>query len=132
MKKNKLLQFGLIVLLLIVALVLSFGSIDLRLYVAYAAGLIAILSALVFSVINLFSNFKKNAKILGILIGAVGLFILYYFITPRSDVDPMIFEKTGTALSWSPIIGAGLYFLYTLLGLFILIIIGFSIRNLTK
>ncbi|MCX7696119.1 MAG: hypothetical protein N2Z72_00315 [Bacteroidales bacterium] len=132
MKKNKLLQFGLILLLIIIALVLSLGSIDLRLYVAYAAGLIAILSALAFSVLNLFTNFRKNAKVLGIILFAVGLFIIYYFITPRTDIDPMILEKTGTSLSWSPIIGAGLYFLYTLLGFFILIIIGFSIRNLTK
>lgn len=132
MKNKKWLSLLFIAILVTLGVILSFGSINLRLYIAYAVFFIAIISAIGFFLYNLVANFKKNLSLLLAILGIIGLNVLYYLITPRSDVDPQIFEKTGTSFAWSPIIGAGLYFLYTLLGLFILALIFFSFRNLTK
>jgi len=132
MKNKKLLSLGFIILLVIIAALCVFGAIDLRLYVAYATFFIALILTFGFFLYNMVVNFKKNLPLFISIVGIIALLIIYYFLTPRNDVDPMIFEKTRTSLAWSPIIGAGLYFLYTLLGLFTLILIFFSIKNLNK
>lgn len=126
--KGYILVFVLIVLTAIVL----FTDVDFKLRLTYVVFGIGLLAFLGFSLYTLITNLKQNSKS---LIGAgivLGVIVLFYFITPRNDVAMSLYEKTGTGFGWSPIIGAGLYSVYALLAIFVLLYIALSIRNVIK
>lgn len=116
--------------LIILTLIMLLASIDVRFYITYgvlAVGVIALLGA---TISSLFSNFKNNLKS---IIGAIGLavlFVLFYFITPINDIAVETFEKTGTGMGWSSVIGGGLYLVYALLGIMVLLVIFSQVKKL--
>lgn len=124
--KNIILISGLIIL----AVTLIFASIDFSLYVAYAVLGIGILVFLASILSTLISNIKKNIKsIVAAAILAI-VFITFYFIVPVDDVAPRLYESTNTGTAWSPVIGAGLYTVYVLMGTMVLLVIFSQIKKL--
>ncbi|PLW94191.1 MAG: hypothetical protein C0592_03715 [Marinilabiliales bacterium] len=122
----------LIFVLAVLAAVILFAGVDFKIRITYIVFGIGVLAFLGYVLYSLITNIKGNSKGL-IGIGAlVGMIILFYFIAPTGDIDAARFEKTGTSLSWDPIIGAGLYTIYALLAIFVIASIGLSIRNLLK
>lgn len=122
----------LIVVLVVLAAIIIFGGTDTRLRLSYIVLGIGILAFLGSSLYSIIANGKQNMK--GLIGGAglIGMIVLFYFIAPRNDVAASQFEKTGTSLSWDPIIGAGLYSIYALLTIFVVSFIVLSIRNSLK
>ncbi len=122
----------LIAVLILLSLILIFGNEDVKLYIAYAVLAVSVITTALFTFFNLAVNFKQSLQ--GILgAGAVAaMLIIFYFISPISDVSADLWEKTGTGQGWSPIIGAGLYTIYALMTLFVLLLVFFGVRNLIK
>jgi hypothetical protein len=142
MKALKSILLIAVLIVLALVLVLSFGDpkvdetassyLSIKLYITYAIFGIAVVSMLGFVVVNLVTNLKQNTRsLLGVALIA-GLIVLFYIIAPVSDVPADKFEKTQTSLGWSPIIGAGLYLIYTFLASFVLLLAFFGVRNLIK
>ena len=122
----------LVFVLIVLTAIIVFAGVDFKLRITYIVFGLGLLAFLGFSLYSLISNLKQNSKSLiggGALLGVI---VLFYFITPRNDVAMSIYEKTGTSFSWSPIIGAGLYSVYALLAIFVLLYIALSIRNVIK
>ncbi|MBN2727881.1 MAG: hypothetical protein JXR53_01545 [Bacteroidales bacterium] len=122
----------LIVVLVVLAAVIIFGGTDTRLRLTYIILGIGFLTFLGSSLYSIVSNAKQNVKGLVGGGGLIAMIVLFYFIAPRNDVPVSQFEKTGTSLSWDPIIGAGLYSIYALLAIFVVSFIVLSIRNSLK
>ncbi|MPL98883.1 hypothetical protein SDC9_45094 [bioreactor metagenome] len=122
-------SIAIIATLILLAAVMLFAGIDLRLYVTYAIFAIAVLALVAFTGFSAATAGKKSMT--AIIIGAAlaGLVLLFYFITPTDDVRPDLYEKTGTSLGWSAVIGAGLYTIYSLLGLFVAMLVFFGVKN---
>lgn len=142
MKALKSILLIAVLIVLALVLVLSFGDpkvdetasnyLSIKLYITYAIFGIAVVSMLGFVIVNLITNLKQNTRsLLGVALIA-GLIVLFYIIAPVSDVPVDKFEKTQTSIGWSPIIGAGLYLIYTLLAAFVLLLAFFGVRNLIK
>lgn len=133
MKNKKLYNIIFAAVLIISAAVTLFvKSIDVRLYVGYVL-IFSSLIALLYSAISVISkNIKKNIKSIIVFIAAIALVIVFYFISPSNDLPLSIYEKTNTPLGWSKIINAGMYLVYTLVGIVILSLIYSQIRHLVK
>ena len=133
MKNKKLYNIIFAAVLIISAAVTLFvKSIDVRLYVGYVlifSSLIALLYS-AFSVIS--KTIKKNINSIIVFIAAIALVVLFYFISPSNDLPLSIYEKTNTPLGWSKIINAGMYLVYTLVGIVILSLIYSQVRHLLK
>ncbi|NLL27869.1 MAG: hypothetical protein GX259_03665 [Bacteroidales bacterium] len=121
-----------IALLLLIAAIMIFASIDVRLYVAYGFFFLAIFALLAAVIYSLIKEPKKSVKTLIVVAVMVALILVFYFITPRNDVALSLYEKTGTSLSWSPIIGAGLYTIYAFLAIFVALLAFFGLKNILK
>jgi len=133
MKNKKLYNIIFAAVLIISAAVTLFvKSIDVRLYVGYVL-IFSSLIALLYSAISVISkNIKKNIKSIIVFIAAIALVIVFYFISPSNDLPLSIYEKTNTPLGWSKIINAGMYLVYTLVGIVILSLIYSQVRHLIK
>jgi len=133
MKNKKLYNIIFAAVLIISAAVILFvNSVDVRLYVGYVL-ILASLIALLYSSISVMSkNIKKNLKYIIVFIAAIALVVLFYFISPSNDLPLSIYEKTNTPLGWSKIINAGMYLVYTLVGIVILSLIYSQVRHLLK
>ncbi|MGB4229497.1 MAG: hypothetical protein GX048_05845 [Bacteroidales bacterium] len=133
MKNKKLYNIIFAAVLIISAAVILFvNSVDVRLYVGYVL-ILASLIALLYSSISVMSkNIKKNLKYIIVFIAAIALVVLFYFISPSNDLPLSIYEKTNTPLGWSKIINAGMYLVYTLVGIVILSLIYSQVRHLIK
>jgi dipeptide/tripeptide permease len=133
MKNKKLYNIIFAAVLIISAAVILFvNSVDVRLYVGYVL-IIASLIALLYSSISVMSkNIKKNLKYIIVFFAAIALVVLFYFISPSNDLPLSIYEKTNTPLGWSKIINAGMYLVYTLVGIVILSLIYSQVRHLLK
>jgi NADH:ubiquinone oxidoreductase subunit 6 (subunit J) len=132
MKSKALKNTLLIVALLLIGAAMIFASIDIRLYIAYTVFAIAIVSFVGFAIYSLAANAKKSIGSIGAGAAIVGILMLFYFISPRTDVSAELLEKTGTGIGWSPIIGSGLYTVYLLLVIFVSLLAFFSVRNMLK
>ena len=132
MKSKALKNTLLIVALLLLGAAMIFASIDLRLYITYIVFAIAIVALVGFAAYSLIANARKSMG--SIIAGAaiIGIMLLFYFISPTTDVSAELFEKTGTGMGWSPIIGSGLYTVYLLLAAFFVLLAFFSVRNMLK
>ncbi len=122
----------LIAVLLLLAAILIFADADTKLYVAYAVFGVSIITTILFSAFNLAINFKENLQSILGAAAVIALLLVFYFISPVKDVNPELWEKTNTGEGWSAIIGAGLYAIYAFLGIFVLILVFFGVRNLIK
>ncbi|MDI6832703.1 MAG: hypothetical protein QMD02_02495 [Bacteroidales bacterium] len=133
MKNKKLYNIIFAAVLIISAAVILFvNSVDVRLYVGYVL-ILGSLIALLYSSISVMSkNIKKNLKYIIVFIAAIALVVLFYFISPSNDLPLSIYEKTNTPLGWSKIINAGMYLVYTLVGIVILSLIYSQVRHLIK
>ena len=133
MKNKKLYNIIFAAVLIISAAVTLFvKSIDVRLYVGYVL-IFSSLIALLYSAISVISkNIKKNIKSIIVFIAAIALVVLFYFISPSNDLPLSIYEKTNTPLGWSKIINAGMYLVYTLVGIVIISLIYSQVRHLVK
>lgn len=122
----------LILVLLVLAVVMIFGGEDIKLRLTYVLIFAAAIAALACTAMGMISNIKSyytgliRSGLLALLI------IIMYLIAPVNDIEASVFEKTETSLSWSPIIGAGLYTIYALLAIFVLSFVVLSIRNAFK
>jgi hypothetical protein len=121
-----------IAVLILLALVMIFAGIDYRLYLTYVVFAIGLVALFGFTIYGTVTAQKKNvATMLGAAVLA-GMIIIFYFISPTNDVAVEMFEKTKTGMGWSAIIGAGLYSIYALIGLFVALMAFFGVRNLIK
>jgi len=132
MKSKALKNTLLIVALLLVGAAMIFASIDIRLYIAYIVFAIAIVALVGFAIYSLAANARKSLGSIGGGAAIVGIMLLFYFISPKTDVSAELLEKTGTGIGWSPIIGSGLYTIYLLLAAFVALLAFFSVRNMLK
>ena len=133
MKNKKLYNIIFAAVLIISAAVTLFvKSIDVRLYVGYVLILGSLLALLYSSISVMSKNIKKNIKSIIVFIAAIALVVLFYFISPSNDLPLSIYEKTNTPLGWSKIINAGMYLVYTLVGIVILSLIYSQVRHLLK
>jgi len=125
-------SIALIAVLILMTAVMLLAEIDYRLYVTYFVFALAIVAFLTFTVLSLVVNSGRNvATMIGT--GALaGLMIIFYFISPVSDVSIEMYEKTKTGMGWSPIIGAGLYTCYALMALFVVLLAFFGVKNIIK
>ena len=73
-----------------------------------------------------------RARFLLILAVIVVVFIISYFVASGTDISATLFEKTGTALSSSKWISAGLYTVYMLFAGVILSLLYAEISKLIK
>ena len=121
-----------IAVLILLALVMIFAGIDYRLYLTYVVFAVSVVALVGFTIYGSFTAQKKNVATMIGAAALVGMILLFYFISPTNDVAVELFEKTETGLGWSAIIGAGLYSIYTLIGLFIALMAFFGVRNLIK
>lgn len=120
------------VIIISAVLVLLVKNIDIKLYVGYTLIGLSII-ALLYSAISLISrNFKKNLKSIIAFLAAIALVILFYFIAPSDDLSLAVYEKTNTPLGWSKIVSAGMYLVYTLLGIVVVSLIYSQVRRLVK
>jgi hypothetical protein len=133
MKNKKIFNIIFAAVIIISAiLVLIVQNIDIKLYVGYTLIGLSII-ALLYSAISLMSrNFKKNLKSIIAFLAAIALVILFYFISPSDDLSITIYEKTNTPLGWSKIVNAGMYLVYTLLGMVVISLIYSQVRRLVK
>jgi len=132
MKSKALKNTLLIVALLLVGAAMIFASIDIRLYIAYIVFAVAIVALVGFAIYSLAANARKSIGSIGAGAAIVGIMLLFYFISPKTDVSAELLEKTGTGIGWSPIIGSGLYTIYLLLAAFVALLAFFSVRNMLK
>ncbi|MDD3630188.1 MAG: hypothetical protein PHF55_04110 [Bacteroidales bacterium] len=133
MKNKKLYNIIFAAVLIISAAVILFvNSVDVRLYVGYVLILGSLLALLYSSISVMSKNIKKNIKSIIVFIAAIALVVLFYFISPSNDLPLSIYEKTNTPLGWSKIINAGMYLVYTLVGIVILSLIYSQVRHLLK
>ena len=133
MKNKKLYNIIFAAVLIISAAVILFvNSVDVRLYVGYVLILGSLLALLYSSISVMSKNIKKNIKSIIVFIAAIALVVLFYFISPSNDLPLSIYEKTNTPLGWSKIINAGMYLVYTLVGIVILSLIYSQVRHLIK
>lgn len=133
MKNKKLYNIIFAAVLIISAAVILFvNSVDVRLYVGYVLILGSLLALLYSSISVMSKNIKKNIKSIIVFIAAIALVVLFYFISPSNDLPISIYEKTNTPLGWSKIINAGMYLVYTLVGIVILSLIYSQVRHLLK
>lgn len=133
MKNKKLYNIIFAAVLIISAAVILFvNSVDVRLYVGYVLILGSLLALLYSSISVMSKNIKKNIKSIIVFIAAIALVVLFYFISPINDLPLSIYEKTNTPLGWSKIINAGMYLVYTLVGIVILSLIYSQVRHLLK
>lgn len=121
-----------IAVLVLLTAILVFASDDIKLYVTYAVLGVSILATVLFTLFNLAINFKQNMQAILGAVGVILLLVVLYFISPVEDVNPELWEKTGTGQGWSQIIGAGLYAIYAFLGIFVLLLVFFGVRNILK
>lgn len=133
MKNKKIFNIIFAAVIIISAiLVLIVQNIDIKLYVGYTLIGLSII-ALLYSAISLMSrNFKKNLKSIIAFLAAIVLVILFYFISPSDDLSITVYEKTNTPLGWSKIVNAGMYLVYTLLGMVVISLIYSQVRRLVK
>jgi hypothetical protein len=133
MKNKKIFNIIFAAVIIISAiLVLIVQNIDIKLYVGYTLIGLSII-ALLYSAISLMSrNFKKNLKSIIAFLAAIALVILFYFISPSDDLSITVYEKTNTPLGWSKIVNAGMYLVYTLLGMVVISLIYSQVRRLVK
>ena len=133
MKNKKLYNIIFAAVLIISAAVILFvNSVDVRLYVGYVLILGSLLALLYSSISVMSKNIKKNIKSIIVFIAAIALVVLFYFISPSNDLPLSIYEKTNTPLGWSKIIDAGMYLVYTLVGIVIISLIYSQVRHLVK
>mgnify|MGYP003607057411 CR=1 FL=1 len=86
--------------------------INIGLVVLYLLIAVSMLALLFFSIKVTVSNIgKSKATIIGI-IGFAVLFIVSYLLSDSKDVSMAIFEKTGTDIGYSKVIGAGIILTY--------------------
>ena len=132
--KNKKLYNIIIAAVLIIsaAITLFVKNIDIRIYVGYVLIILSLI-ALLYSAISIISkNIKKNLKSIIVFLAAIALVVVFYFISPSNDLPISIYEKTNTPLGWSKIIDAGMYLVYTLVGIVIISLIYSQVRHLVK
>lgn len=122
-------SIAIIATLILLAAIMIFAGIDLRLYVTYSVFAIAILALVAFTAYSAATSGKKSMSTIILAAALVGIVLLFYFISPSNDVSATLFEKTGTSMSWSPIIGAGLFTIYTLLAIFVGLLVFFGVKN---
>lgn len=120
------------VLIISAAITLFVKNIDVRIYVGYVLIILSLI-ALLYSAISIISkNIKKNLKSIIVFLVAIALVVVFYFISPSNDLPISIYEKTNTPLGWSKIIDAGMYLVYTLVGIVIISLIYSQVRHLVK
>ncbi len=120
------------VIIISAVLVLLVKNVDIKLYVGYILIGLSVI-ALLYSAISLITrNFKKNLKSIIAFLAAIALVILFYFIAPSDDLSIAVYEKTNTPLGWSKIVSAGMYLVYTLLGIVVFSLIYSQVRRLVK
>lgn len=120
------------VLIISAAITLFVKNIDIRIYVGYVLIILSLI-ALLYSAISIISkNIKKNLKSIIVFLVAIALVVVFYFISPSNDLPISIYEKTNTPLGWSKIIDAGMYLVYTLVGIVIISLIYSQVRHLVK
>ncbi|HPE99257.1 MAG: hypothetical protein AB7V36_10005 [Bacteroidales bacterium] len=125
-------SIAIIAILILLAAITLFAGIDLRLYVTYAIFAIAILALVAFTAYSAATSGKKSMTTIILGAALVGIVLLFYFITPTDDVPVALFEKTGTSMGWSAIIGAGLFSIYALLGIFVALLVFFGVKNIVN
>jgi H+/Cl- antiporter ClcA len=88
--------------------------IDIGIYITYALFGIAALGALFSGVRGMMTNPKNSKMALFGLVGIVVVFAISMGLSSGTDVNELLFEKTGTPISWSRWVGAGLISFYIL------------------
>ncbi|HHW59666.1 MAG: hypothetical protein WBL11_05970 [Bacteroidales bacterium] len=120
------------VLIISTAITLFAKSIDVRIYVGYVLIILSLI-ALLYSAISVISkNIKKNLKSILAFLAAIALAVVFYFIAPTDDLSIAVYEKTNTPIGWGKIVSAGMYLVYTLVGIVILALIYSQVRRLVK
>lgn len=113
----KILAFVLAIAGIIFAVLIANGSesqISSMLYVAYVTLAIVLISAVLFSLINLFSN-PATLKNTLISVGAFLLLALICYFVFAQGVETPLKEGGSLSASGSKLIGAGLYLFYALI-----------------
>ncbi|MBR1774941.1 MAG: hypothetical protein IJ759_05390 [Bacteroidales bacterium] len=98
----------------------------------WTAFILTVCSALVGIVFLIKDAIGVKARFLIILAATIVVFVISYFIGSANDLPEALFEKTGTALSSSKWITAGLYTVYALFAGVILSLIYAEVSKLIK
>lgn len=103
--------------------------INIGFYVTYALAILGLAAAIGFSIYQFFGNIKQSKTALYGIIGLIVIFVVAYLLSSGTDVSEALFEKVGTSISSSKMIGAGMNMLYIIFGLTVVTMIGTEIAR---
>ncbi len=98
-------------------------------WTAFVLGALSFAGIIVFLAID---AVRAKARFLIILAAIIVVFFVSYFMASGVDISEALFEKTGTAMSTSKWIGAGMYTVYALFAGVILSLIYAEVSKLIK